>query len=78
MKASPGQIKFLYAFSVPPVVLLFSLIGANRWSGYGLFACMMVLAGAICASSLVHRRSNQYVTGIVYFVVLMVMVVFLP
>ena len=78
MLASDSQLKFLFAFSLPPLMILLSIIGADAWGGYKFCATILVVAGGICAASIVHSRSNRYVTGILYVVILELLLFLLP
>ncbi|HTA65666.1 MAG TPA: hypothetical protein VK753_09180 [Xanthomonadaceae bacterium] len=78
MRASETELKFLYAFSLPPLLILFSIIGFDEWDGYKWFATALVFAGGICAARAARARSNKLLTGIIYTVVVELVMICLP
>jgi uncharacterized membrane protein YoaK (UPF0700 family) len=78
MHASDSHLKFLFAFSLPPLMILLSIIGGDAWGAYKFCATILVIAGGICAASIVHGRSNKYVTAILYMVILELLLLLLP
>ena len=69
---SPAQMKFFFVFAIPGIILLLSVIGANRWTGYQPLATLMIVCGAFCAGSLVRRSrpSTRSFTGAFYGLVM--------
>ena len=78
MFASDSQLKFLFAFSLPPLMILMAILGADGFGGYKLCATVLVFAGGIAAASVVHNRANKLLTGIIYMVVVELLLLLLP
>ena len=76
MSAVPGGWKFLYAFSLPALLIACAIVGADDMTGYRLVATVLIFVGAICAGR--TARGNRYAIGTAYFVAIELLMLFLP
>jgi hypothetical protein len=73
-----ATLKFLFAFSLPAVFVLLSIVGGDRWDGYLLFAGLFTFAGAICMADVAVRPGKRLLAGILYLAVVGMLLLILP
>ena len=70
MGLSGTDLKFLFAISVPPVLLVLAGIGAAGSGLFTLAATLLILAGGICLARTIRKSDTRYAVATAYVVLL--------
>jgi hypothetical protein len=70
MRVSGTDLKFLFALSVPPVLLVLAAIGAASSGIFTVAAHLLIITGGICLASAIRKSAAGYAMAAMYVVAL--------
>ncbi len=73
-----GGWKFLFAFSMPALLLAGALFNVDDIGGYRAVASVLVLAASIATARLARTGGQRFWVGMAYFVIFEALLLMLP